>query len=354
MHVGHIHQDSEATAFNANRKHQIVLNMEVKRIDMEKKMRERYFSFEMSLVRARRLKIIERQKSLGIYRPRTMENAKELRKGAQTTSVFFTQSVAMDSKVTLPPVLQQSRTTPALPSKPEGKYEMLNISKNFNNNKLIIGREQAKRIRQSRKGLVDGDNGLSQHKRNEKPPKGGNRTREAGERKTDDVEDILKGTNVFSHEHGIVKQSVDCQNPLPDKDGRQLQATRKDSVEERKAQKSEQNISHRKCDTVQNESKQISVQDTSTSVVKPQSALKKLSLSEQRDLSAARAQNVSTFSNFEELRGWHDSMDPSYFADDFNKFLMRSKSATAYRKNTDAGLKVRPKTAQAKLTIQLY
>ena len=39
------HKDGESMVMKANRKHQIVLNMEVKRIEMEKKMRERYFCF---------------------------------------------------------------------------------------------------------------------------------------------------------------------------------------------------------------------------------------------------------------------------------------------------------------------
>ena len=39
------HKDGESMVKKANRKHQIVLNMEVKRIEMEKKMRERYFCF---------------------------------------------------------------------------------------------------------------------------------------------------------------------------------------------------------------------------------------------------------------------------------------------------------------------
>jgi len=79
------HQDSETLVIKANRKHQIVLNMEVKRIEMEKKMRERYFCFEMSLMKVRRLKILDRQKSLGIYRPHTMESGKDPRKARRRT-----------------------------------------------------------------------------------------------------------------------------------------------------------------------------------------------------------------------------------------------------------------------------
>ena len=92
------HQDGESMVIKANRKHQIVLNMEVKRIEMEKKMRERYFCFEMSLMKARRLKILDRQKSLGIYRPHIVESGKDPRKARRTESFFFTQPVAMDSK----------------------------------------------------------------------------------------------------------------------------------------------------------------------------------------------------------------------------------------------------------------
>ena len=106
------HQDGESMVIKANRKHQIVLNMEVKRIEMEKKMRERYFCFEMSLMKARRLKIIDRQKSLGIYRPHTKESGKDSRRARRTESFFVTQPVAMDSKVKLPPLDKEHSKRP--------------------------------------------------------------------------------------------------------------------------------------------------------------------------------------------------------------------------------------------------
>ena len=95
-------------------------------------------------MRARRVKIIERQKSLGIYRPHTKGNAKDSRKGMQEGSFFFTQSVAMDSKVRLPPVLDGSRTHPGFTTMLAGNSKMLNLSKKVKDNKMIIGKEQAK------------------------------------------------------------------------------------------------------------------------------------------------------------------------------------------------------------------
>lgn len=144
-----LHQDSEATVIKANRKHQIVFNMEVKRIEMEKKMRERYFCFEMSLMKARRLKIVDRQKSLGIYRPHTMENAGiDPRKGGRAKSFFFTQSVAMDSKVKLPPVLDRRRAFPGFPKlvNKEDSRKINKLSKNIAQNNNIFEKERAKRF----------------------------------------------------------------------------------------------------------------------------------------------------------------------------------------------------------------
>lgn len=82
----------------ANRKHQIILGFELKRIAVEKKMRERYFAFEKSLIVSHRDKIVARQKALGIYRPKTTPDKK--RNG------FFITNVSMDTKgrTRLPPV----------------------------------------------------------------------------------------------------------------------------------------------------------------------------------------------------------------------------------------------------------
>ena len=142
------HQDGEAMVIKANRKHQIVLNMEVKRIEVEKKMRERYFCFEMSLMKARRLKILDRQKSVGIYRPHIMESGKYPRKARRTDSFFFTQPVAMDSKIKLPPVSERRRTISGFPMKlmsSDDSQRANKLSKDIDD-KIFFDKERAKHL----------------------------------------------------------------------------------------------------------------------------------------------------------------------------------------------------------------
>ena len=94
-------QHSEGGVITANKKHQILLNMELKRIEMEKKMREKYFNFELTLMKARSIKIVDRQKSLGIHCPKLrLDNSGCRRIGGE--SFFFTQRT-----VKLPSLLEK-------------------------------------------------------------------------------------------------------------------------------------------------------------------------------------------------------------------------------------------------------
>ena len=349
MHVRNTHQDSETTVIKANRKHQIVLNMEVKRIEMEKKMRERYFCFEMSLIRARRVKIIERQKSLGIYRPHTKGNAKDSRKGTQEGSFFFTQSVAMDSKVKLPPVLDRSRTHPGFTTILAGNSKMLNLSKKVNDNKMIIGKEQAKRLRQSRKlRTFEGNNARSEHPQTRTYSKEDDGINDSNEQQTaDKVKDNLT-SDIFNNEGEIKNQLVDGQNLL-DKD--EKQAAEKQEGIEKEVQESEHDISNSNSPS-QGEAKNNHLLKNSAEVAKQQNELKKLSLSNQAEFFSTKAQNIRNFTNFQELQSWHNSMDTSQlFTNDINAPI-RPKSATGYRNNVDVSTIVRPQTALAKLTIK--
>lgn len=349
MHIRNTHQDSETTVIEANRKHQIVLNMEVKRIEMEKKMRERYFCFEMSLMRARRVKIIERQKSLGIYRPHTKGNAKDSRKGMQEGSFFFTQSVAMDSKVKLPPVLDGSRTHPGFTTMLAGNSKMLNLSKKVNDNKMIIGKEQAKRLRQSRKlRTFEGNSAHSEHPQTRRYSKEDDGINDGNERQTDKAKDNLT-SDISNNEDEIKNQLVDGQNLLH-KD--EKQAGTQEGIE-KEVQESEHDISNSNSNSpFQGEAKNNHLLENSAEVAKQQNSLKKLSLNNQTEFSSTKAQNIRNFTNFQELQSWHNSMDTSQlFTDDINAPI-RLKSATGYRNNVDVSTIVRPQTALAKLTIK--
>ena len=345
LHVRNTHQDSEATVIKANRKHQIALNMEVKRIEMEKKMRERYFCFEMSLMRAHRIKIIERQKSLGIYRPRTKGHAKDSGKGTQERSFFFTQSVAMDSKFKLPPVFERSRTHPGFGTMLAGKSKMLNVSKNINDNKMIIGKEQAKRLRQSRKlRTFEGNNAHAENPQTRTHSREDDEINDSNERQTDKVEDKVT-SDISNNKDEIKNQLVDGQNLLKRGEPKQGETQK---VIEQEVQGRKHNISN---SPFQGESKNNHLLETSAEVAKPQNALKKLSLSDQAEFSSARAQNIRNFTHFPELQAWHSGIDTSCGTDDINAPI-RAKSATGSRNNIDVSTIVRPQTALARLTIE--
>lgn len=61
-------QEGETVAMKFVRKHQLMLAKELKRLDVERLVTERYFKFEHSLIQTRLKKLVTRQKELGIYR----------------------------------------------------------------------------------------------------------------------------------------------------------------------------------------------------------------------------------------------------------------------------------------------
>lgn len=102
-----VQSEADGLFMKANRKHEILLNFELKRIAVEKKMRERYFAFEKSLMVAHQTKIITRQKALGIYRPKTTPDKKR----TAATNPFFIANVSMETKgrTKLPPLRELRR-----------------------------------------------------------------------------------------------------------------------------------------------------------------------------------------------------------------------------------------------------
>ena len=347
-------QDSEATVIKANRKHQIVLNMEVKRIETEKKMRERYFSFEMSLMQARWIKIVDRQKSLGIYRPHTMENAKDLKKGMQATSFFFTQAVAMDSKVKLPPLFQRNRTHPGFPTKLAGNSKMLHLSKNFNKNKMITDKDQAKRLRLSRKlGTVERSNGQSQVQ-----PE----LSKSDSKKRDESKDIcLEETSADKLTHKV--ELNDSDRSLNEDQikkqlvGHNLLDKGEIQGETKEGGSGKENTQRGELDNwnsnFNGESKDDHLSKSSTIVANPQNGSKKLSLSDQRKSTTTGVQNFSNITEFQELQAWQNSLQTCCFEPHDYEVLLRSKSATGYRRDPEfCNVMVRPQTAFARLTIK--
>ncbi|XP_031575389.1 uncharacterized protein LOC116309003 [Actinia tenebrosa] len=131
------HSEADGLFMKANRKHQILLNFELKRISVEQKMRERYFAFEKSLIISHREKIISRQKSLGIYRPQTTPDKKRPRDS------FFITAVAMETKarMKLPPVERKDTRDGATKGKRKPtKTKLESNSKSFTN----VGQERHK------------------------------------------------------------------------------------------------------------------------------------------------------------------------------------------------------------------
>lgn len=163
IHLRNTQREGEGAVVKVNRKHQIALNVEVRRLEMEKKMRERYFSFEMSLVHARRLRIIERQKSLGIYRPHAIENMSKFAKKStqvrkQAVPFFFTESVSMDTKFKLPPLSQEPHADSTFATSFDGSSNLF-TSNNFIFNKTTLGKDFVEHIRKSRNyGGAKGNN----------------------------------------------------------------------------------------------------------------------------------------------------------------------------------------------------
>lgn len=352
-------QDCEATVVKANRKHQIVLNMEVKRIEMEKKMRERYFCFEMSLMKARRLKIIDRQKSLGIFRPHTMENAgNDPRKEMQTKSFFFTQSVAKDSKVKLPPVSERRRTIPGFPMKlahNENSRKISMLSKNINHNNFF-DKERAKRLHPTGKMRVYQDeNGQSKTQ-----SKAISKSRKLDKIKEDDL-----GKNK-KHNNGGLSSSAEILNKdlIIEKDQSQLQLDGENIAVDNVGVKNEGNAHEVKEDKFSEEDRKGTEHDDSncsntggerseendlTGNLQSQPSPQKII---QAEMTSVQTQKISDFPSYQELQAWRRSLETRILnsGKDFKATnRLKSASLTGYRKDIDiheaCAINVRPQSA---------
>lgn len=353
MHARNTHQDCEATVIKANRKHQIILNLEVKRIEMEKKMRERYFCFEMSLIRARRLKIVDRQKSLGIYRPQTVDG-KEKRKGTlQATSVFFTaQPVAMETNIKLPSLFQDSQTCPKLPTKLSENSKMLQFLTHKKKTKLIMDKEKTKSFPKQTMRARDKGTGNNQFKAQFLMKQGSQK---------------LDGSKVDYQERGNeVNQGDTYSSNHQDEFVKQLDALRlisKDDEHDRtegvssedKAKESKQNNAcFDDSNSVQRTARESQVTEISMAMPKSENTVKILPLIDPicPENTSTRAQ-ISSLTTVQELQTWRKSFKTFCFDPCDNlKGITRTKSATVYRKDNEVySFKVRPQTAFSKLTI---
>ena len=318
-------------------------------------MRERYFCFEMSLMNARRLKILDRQKSLGIYRPHIMESGKDPRKARRSESFFFTQPVAMDSKAKLPPVSERRRTISGFPMKlanNDDRQTTNKFSKNIDRNNFL-DKERAKRLHAPEKVQVLKDrNG---HSKNHSKIL----TRESS--KLDDI----KAGNLVENRKPNKGEIISLGNALRknliiENNESQLQLdTNNLSVDDfgdekernvhlvndsgSSQEKEEQNRRHSNCNTP--------VQDFQAEPSKPQLFPKNIITAE---ITSTQTQNISDLPSYHDLQAWRKSWETRILnsVKDF-KVASRLKSASAaeYGKEIDrheaCAVKVRPQTALA-------
>lgn len=345
------HLDGESMVIKANRKHQIVLNMEVKRIEMEKKMRERYFCFEMSLMKARRVRILDRQKSLGIYRPHTIESGKDLKKARRTESFFFTQPVAMDSKVKLPPVSERRRTISGFPMKlaNSGDSQITNKRpKNIDRNN-ILDKERAKRLNATEKVKAFEDGQSKNHSKlltKESTKIDEIKTGNWVENRKPNNGEIGSLVDVFSKnliiENYESQLQLDSKNLAVDNFGaekeRNVQVVKEG---ESSQQKQKENIDLN-CNTL--------VQEFPAETSKPQFLCSKA------EITSTQGQNISDLPSYNELQAWRKSWETRIInsVKDFKiRSRLKSASATGYGKDIDihevCAVKVRPQTALARL-----
>ena len=341
------HQEGETVVIKANRKHQIVLNMEVKRIEMEKKMRERYFCFEMSLMKARRLKILDRQKSLGIWRPHTVESGKDPRKARRSESFFFTEPVTMD-EVKLPPVSERRRTISGFPVKlanNDDSQRANKLSKNIDLNN-VLHKERAKQhiVTEKVKAFKNG-----QSKNNSKIL-----TKESAK-----LDEIKAGNLVENRRpnNGEIISLGDAlsKNLIIENDESQLQLDTNNLGLDNFGDKKERNIQG--SDTFQQKQKKengeincnSSVQDFRAEPSKPQFLPENITKAE---ITSLQRQDMNDLPSCHELQAWRKSWEIRILnaVKDF-KVTSRLKSASATGNGKDielqeaCAIKVRPQTA---------
>ena len=352
------HQDGESMVIKANRKHQIVLNMEVKRIEMEKKMRERYFCFEMSLMKARRLKILDRQKSLGIYRPHTIESGKDLRNARRTeSSFFFTQPVAMDSNVKLPPVSERRRTISGFPMKlasNDATQITTKLPKNIDRNNFL-DKERVKRpnaTETEEKAFEDGQKKNHSKLSTKESPKideiiAGNlaENRKPSNGEIGSLGDVFSKNLIIENDESQLH--LDNKNLGADnfKDGKERKVHEgKGSESSQQKQKENRDLN---CNTL--------VQEVRVEPSKTQFLRRNMTKAE---ITSTQRQNISDLPSCHELQAWRKSWETRilYSVKDFKvTSRLKSASATGYRKEIDiheaCAVKVRPQTASARLLM---
>lgn len=348
------HQEGEAMVKKANRKHQIVLNMEVKRIEMEKKMRERYFCFEMSLMKARRLKILDRQKSLGIYRPRAIESGKDPRKARKTDSFFFTQPVVMDSKFKLPPVSERRRTISGFPTKimsNDDSQRANKLSKGIDRN-TFLDKERGKHLNTTEKVEAFKEGQSKSHsktltKESSKLDeiKAGNwvETRETNNGEICSLGDALSKSLIIENDESQFQS-----------DGKNLDVTFFGDEKERNvpvvngresSQEKQKETGDSNCNT--------SVKEFRAEPSKPELLQKNIITAE---ITSTQKPNISDLPSYNELQAWRKNWETKFLnsVKDFKvTSRLKSASVTGCGKDIDiheaCAVKVRPQTALARL-----
>ena len=348
------HQEGEAMVIKANRKHQIVLNMEVKRIEMEKKMRQRYFCFEMSLMKARRLKILNRQKSLGIYRPHTMESGKDPRKARRTDSFFFTQPVAMDSKIKLPPVSERRKTISGFPMKltrNDDSQRATKLSKDIDR-RSFFDKERAKHLKTTEMVKAFKDDQSTSHskiltkessKLDEFKARNWVENRKTTNGEICNLGDALSKNLIIENNESqfqLDSKNLDVDNFGDEKERNVHVVNGSESSREKQKENGDAN-----CNT--------SVQDFRAEPSKSQLLPKNIITTE---ITSTQRQNISDLPSYHELQAWHKSWETRIFnsVKDFKvTSRLKSASATGYGKDIDIheprALKARPQTALARL-----
>lgn len=332
IHLRNTQRESEGAVVKVNRKHQIALNVEVRRLEMEKKMRERYFSFEMSLVHARRLRIIERQKSLGIYRPHAIENMSKFAKKStqvrkQAVPFFFTESVSMDTKFKLPPLSQEPHADSTFVTSFDGSSNLF-TSNNFIFNKTTVGKDFVEHIRKSRNyGGAKGNNDYFPR---------------PGEREFLEKQRIqLKELSLRTGNQATERKSRDEKTSDAKKDQRFVEKIAiTDTVkknEERVGGVGEQEAS---ClndkGPVQRNCVETKARDELGEMTNARNGRKTSPQFHQSKLPSARKQSVGNNTDFTDMKSWKSTRDTA-----------RTKSSKGPRKDTEVNTIVRPHTAFA-------
>lgn len=334
IHLRNTRRESEGAVVKVNRKHQIALNVEVRRLEMEKKMRERYFSFEMSLVHARRLQIIERQKSLGIYRPHAIENiSKFARKSTQVLTqavpFFFTESVAMDTKFKLPPLSQGPLADSKFATSFDGSSKLMN-SNNFIFSKTTLGKDFVEHVRKSR-------NDRSAKANDDYSPS--LREKEFSEKQRIKLKELSLRTGTQATE----RKSRNEKTSDAKKDQTFVEKVAiMDTIaknEERVGGVGEQDAS---ClndkGPVQNECVETKARDNLGEMTKTRNGRKTLPQFDQSEVPSAREQNVGNNTDLTEMKSWKNTTDTA-----------RTESSKGPRRDTEVKTIVRPHTAFAVL-----